>query len=328
MRGKGQTGQREAQSNANVDAFPDEEIDQAAMIRRYPKHAKAVIQNLMKMETTKIQYPLMEQLVVMYAKELLGQPFENQVPGRGGKWSRGSRGRGRGRGSETPSNNRHTSAPDLSDFSKQQKYRGILVFLPGYAEIATLHEALTSNPQIRDMTDNGKYCFALHSTLSSEEQKRVFQNPPDGIVKIIISTNVAETSITIDDVVLVLDAGKMKETRFDPMKGMVSLDECWVSKANAIQRRGRAGRVSSGKCIHLFTSHKFDHVLQAQQLPEMHRTPLEQLCLRIKILPFLKGKISQVLERVIEPPSLSAVNAAIKMLQGLQVGGLKDTYCD
>lgn len=68
--------------------------------------------------------------------------------------------------------------------------------------------------------------------------------------------------------------------RYDASKRMESLEDSWVSRANALQRKGRAGRVASGVCFHLFTSHCFQHQLADQQLPEIQRVPLEQLCLR------------------------------------------------
>lgn len=163
--------------------------------------------------------------------------------------------------------------------------------------------------------------YPLHSSLSNEEQQAVFTRPPEGVTKIIISTNIAETSVTIDDVVYVIDSGRMKEKRlemlqymalqdwswailcktihelyctvsihcylnglcmfrYDASRSMESLEDVWVSRANALQRRGRAGRVASGVCFHLFTSHRFTHHLSQQQLPEIQRVPLEQLCLR------------------------------------------------
>ena len=75
-----------------------------------------------------------------------------------------------------------------------------------------------------------------------------------------ISTNMAETSITIDDCVFVIDVGRMKEKRFDPNKNMESLDTVWVSKANALQRKGRAGRVMEGYCFHLYTQFRWNIV--------------------------------------------------------------------
>jgi ATP-dependent RNA helicase DHX57 len=78
--------------------------------------------------------------------------------------------------------------------------------------------------------------------------------------KVVLATNIAETAITIDDVSFVVDTGRMKENRYDPQRRMSSLDDCLVSRANARQRRGRAGRVREGVAVHLFTSHRHDKV--------------------------------------------------------------------
>lgn len=103
----------------------------------------------------------------------------------------------------------------------------------------------------------GKFLIVpLHSTLSNEEQNLVFKKIGD-VRKIVLSTNLAETSITIDDCVFVIDSGKMKETRFNANQNMESLETCWVSRANAMQRKGRAGRVMPGVCVHLYTSYKY-----------------------------------------------------------------------
>ena len=88
----------------------------------------------------------------------------------------------------------------------------------------------------------------LHSSLSSQEQSRVFDVPPPGIRKIVISTNIAETSVTIPDVVFVVDTARVKENRYDETSQLSVLEEAWVSQANGRQRRGRAGRVRSGVC--------------------------------------------------------------------------------
>ena len=104
-----------------------------------------------------------------------------------------------------------------------------------------------------------------------------------------ISTNIAETSVTIDDCVFVVDCGKMKEKRFDSNRDMESLESVWTTRANASQRKGRAGRVMPGVCIHLFTSHRFQFHMSQQPVPEIHRVPLDQLLMNIKILPNFDG---------------------------------------
>ncbi|XP_062912424.1 putative ATP-dependent RNA helicase DHX57 isoform X1 [Mobula hypostoma] len=194
----------------------------------------------------------------------------------------------------------------------------VLIFLPGLADIKLLYEQLQCNPLFNNK--HGKRClvYPLHSSLSSEEQQAVFLHPPEGTTKIIISTNIAETSVTIDDIVYVIDSGKMKEKRYDPCKGMESLEDTWVSRANAQQRKGRAGRVASGVCFHLFTSHCYLHHLQELQLPEIKRVPLEQLCLRIKLLDiFADLDLEFVLSRLIEVPTEESLKAAKNRLQDL-----------
>uniref|UniRef100_A0A8C6V6M1 Putative ATP-dependent RNA helicase DHX57 n=1 Tax=Naja naja TaxID=35670 RepID=A0A8C6V6M1_NAJNA len=197
----------------------------------------------------------------------------------------------------------------------------VLIFLPGLAEIQALYNRLQSNAMFNNRHSKRCVVYRLHSTLSSEDQQSVFFQPPLGITKIIISTNIAETSITINDVVYVIDSGKMKEKRYDPSKGMESLEDSYVSKANALQRKGRAGRVASGVCFHLFSSHHYNHHLLKHQLPEIQRVPLEQLCLRIKILEmFSTRKLQSVLSQLIEPPTAESINASKKRLQ--DVGAL------
>ncbi|XP_072265233.1 putative ATP-dependent RNA helicase DHX57 [Pyxicephalus adspersus] len=194
----------------------------------------------------------------------------------------------------------------------------VLVFLPGMAEIKLLYEQLQSNALFSNRRSKRCVIYPLHSSLSNEEQQAVFLKPSPGVTKIIISTNIAETSITIDDIIYVIDSGKMREKRYDPSKSMESLEETWVSKANAIQRKGRAGRVTSGVCFHLFTSHHYHYHLLEQQPPEIHRIPLEQLCLRIKILDmFSECHLDTVLCQLIEPPRVESVQTSKLRLQDL-----------
>ena len=98
--------------------------------------------------------------------------------------------------------------------------------------------------------------YFLHSLVNMSDQKAVFDPSPEGHRKIILSTNIGETSITINDVVYVVDTGKINMTSFDPIKNMTSLKGEWVSQSNAKQRAGRAGRVREGICYHLFSLNK------------------------------------------------------------------------
>ncbi|XP_028292887.1 putative ATP-dependent RNA helicase DHX57 [Gouania willdenowi] len=99
----------------------------------------------------------------------------------------------------------------------------VLVFMPGMAEIRMLYEKLQSNTMFNNKGSSRCVVYPLHSSLSNEEQKAIFSRPPDGVTKIIISTNIAETSVTIDDVVYVIDSGKMKEkTRLDYCNALYS----------------------------------------------------------------------------------------------------------
>ena len=118
----------------------------------------------------------------------------------------------------------------------------ILVFMPGMFEIGALHAALTSDRALADRLR----VLPLHSSLASSDQLRVFDRPPRGVRKVVISTNIAETSITIDDIVYVVDSGRAKENRYDPVNRLPQLVDTWISTANRRQRRGRAGRVRPG----------------------------------------------------------------------------------
>ncbi|KAM3962013.1 LOW QUALITY PROTEIN: putative ATP-dependent RNA helicase DHX57 [Aphomia sociella] len=200
----------------------------------------------------------------------------------------------------------------------------ILIFLPGIAEIMSLHDQLAESPVFSPK--KGKYLLVpLHSTLSSEEQSLVFKNTKPGVRKIVLSTNIAETSVTIDDCVFVIDCGRMKEKRFDSNRNMESLDLVWVSRANAKQRRGRAGRVMPGVCVHLYTSHRYNYHILEQPVPEIHRIPLEQLLLKVKILPLFQDmSVHEVLGKTVEPPSKSNIDGALSRLQ--DIGALDKAF--
>ncbi|KAJ5888777.1 hypothetical protein N7495_008818 [Penicillium taxi] len=196
------------------------------------------------------------------------------------------------------------TAPEMEHYSK-----AILVFMPGLAEIRRLNDELLAEPTFqRDWI-----VHALHSSIASEDQERAFNVPPEGVRKIVIATNIAETGITIPDITAVIDTGKEKTMRFDERRQLSRLVESFISRANAKQRRGRAGRVQNGICFHLFTKHRHDSLLAEQQTPEILRLSLQDLVLRVKICKL--GEVEPTLLEALDPPSSKNIRRAIDALK-------------
>ena len=149
------------------------------------------------------------------------------------------------------------TSPNYTSYSK-----ATLVFLPGLAEIRRLSDMLIGHSEFT----TGWSILPLHSTIAMEEQERVFKLPPEGVRKIILSTNIAETGITVPDVTCVIDTGKHREMRFDERRQLSRLIDTFISRANAKQRRGRAGRVQKGLCFHLFTKARHDTMVCPDRL--------------------------------------------------------------
>ncbi|KAH9864527.1 hypothetical protein J1614_010462 [Plenodomus biglobosus] len=191
----------------------------------------------------------------------------------------------------------------LGHFSK-----AVLVFLPGIAEIRQLNEMLVGHPSF----DANWYIYPLHSTISSEDQQAAFHIPPPGVRKIVLATNIAETGVTIPDITCVIDTGKHKEMRFDERRQLSRLAQSFISRANAKQRRGRAGRVQEGLCYHLFTKHRHDTLMAEQQTPEMLRLSLQDLVMRTKICKL--GDIEATLSQALDPPSSRNIRRSIDAL--------------
>jgi ATP-dependent RNA helicase DHX29 len=189
----------------------------------------------------------------------------------------------------------------------------VLIFMPGLGEIRRMNDLLTEHHAFGD--ENSFRLYPLHSTLSSDNQSAVFDVPPQGVRKIVIATNIAETGITIPDITCVIDTGKHREMRFDEKRQLSRLVETFVAKSNAAQRRGRAGRVQNGLCFHLFTKIRHDTLLADHPLPEMMRLSLSDLALRIKIMKVKIGtSIEDVLSRALDPPTPVNVQRAISAL--------------
>ncbi|KAG1790271.1 P-loop containing nucleoside triphosphate hydrolase protein [Suillus plorans] len=122
----------------------------------------------------------------------------------------------------------------------------------------------------------------LYSLLPSEKQMRVFDTPPPGYRLVVVSTNVAETSLTIPNIRYVIDSGRAKERHYDIASGIQSFQVSWISKASAAQRAGRAGRTGPGHCYRLYSSALYEHYFESFSQPEILRTPIEGVVLQMK----------------------------------------------
>uniref|UniRef100_A0A8C5EDD9 ATP-dependent RNA helicase DHX29 n=1 Tax=Gouania willdenowi TaxID=441366 RepID=A0A8C5EDD9_GOUWI len=186
----------------------------------------------------------------------------------------------------------------------------VLVFLPGLAHIQQLYDLILSDKRFRAKS---RYrIIPLHSTLSSKDQAAAFTVPPAGIRKIVLSTNIAETGVTIPDVVFVIDTGKTKENKYHESSQMSSLVETFVSKASALQRQGRAGRVRNGFCFRLYPKFRFDAFMD-YSVPEILRVPLEELCLHIMKCQY--GSPEEFLSRALDAPQPQSVSNAVSLLR-------------
>ena len=207
-----------------------------------------------------------------------------------------------------------------------QDANAVLVFLPGWDEITRLRDALE---QSRAFGNKSRYqILPLHSMISQAEQRVVFQRPSKNVRKIILSTNIAETSITIDDVAIVIDSGRQKEKSFDPYTGIATLMSGWVSKASARQRRGRAGRCREGLAFKMYSRQRYD-AMDEYQAPELMRTPLDEMVLQVKLFEPTGGatgteshKIADFLSKAPEPPVSKAVESAVALLE--RIGALEE----
>uniref|UniRef100_A0A8D2J2L5 RNA helicase n=1 Tax=Varanus komodoensis TaxID=61221 RepID=A0A8D2J2L5_VARKO len=186
----------------------------------------------------------------------------------------------------------------------------VLIFLPGLAHIQQLYDLISTDRRF-DLRQRHQL-IALHSVLSTQDQAAAFTLPPLGVRKIVLATNIAETGITIPDVVFVIDTGRTKENRYHESSQMSSLEETFVSKASALQRQGRAGRVRDGFCFRMYTKDRFESFLD-YSVPEILRVPLEELCLHI--MKCNLGSPEDFLSKALDPPQAQVVGNAMNLLR-------------
>ena len=210
------------------------------------------------------------------------------------------------------------AAAVVAHLAKTTDEGAILTFLPGLDEILKLERLLRMDmPFAVNFQDASKFkILVLHSSISNDSQAEVFDSVPQGCRKIILATNIAETSVTIPDVRYVVDTGKMREKRFNQSQGLSKLECTWISQSNSKQRAGRAGRVQNGFYYALFSQGRLA-MMRATGLPEMLRSDLQNVCLDVKTQS-ANTSIAKFLAGAIEPPPPQAVAHAIENLQTLE----------
>lgn len=215
-------------------------------------------------------------------------------------------------------------ATTIAHIAKTSNQGAVLAFLPGLDEIVKVEKwltgALTRDPSGAGLLgvnfrDTSKFkIYMLHSSIAAG-QAEVFETLPPGCRKIILATNIAETSITIPDVQYVVDTGKARQKQYDQIQRITNFKCTWISKSNSKQRAGRAGRVQNGNYYALFPKERYE-LMSASPLAEMQRSDLQETCLAIKAHSF-NVPIREFLAESFQPPLSKAVDASVISLEAL-----------
>ncbi|XP_047044958.1 pre-mRNA-splicing factor ATP-dependent RNA helicase DEAH1-like isoform X2 [Lolium rigidum] len=189
----------------------------------------------------------------------------------------------------------------------------ILVFLTGQEEIETVDEILKHKTRGLGTKIPELNICPIYANLPTELQAKIFETTPEGSRKVVLATNIAETSLTIDGIKYVIDPGFCKIKSYNPRTGMESLLINPISKASANQRAGRSGRTGPGKCFRLYTSYNYMHDLEDNTVPEIQRTNLANVVLTLKSL----GIHDLVNFDFMDPPPSEALLKALEQLFAL-----------
>jgi ATP-dependent RNA helicase DHX8/PRP22 len=189
----------------------------------------------------------------------------------------------------------------------------ILLFLTGQEEIDTSCEILFERMKALGPSVPELIILPVYSALPSEMQSKIFDPAPPGSRKVVIATNIAETSITIDHIYYVIDPGFVKQNAYDPKLGMDSLVVTPISQAQAKQRSGRAGRTGPGKCFRLYTEAAFQSEMLPTSIPEIQRQNLSNTILMLKAMG-----INDLLHfDFMDPPPTNTMLTALEELYAL-----------
>ena len=189
----------------------------------------------------------------------------------------------------------------------------VLVFLTGQEEIETCQEQLEERKRRLGSKIKELMIVPIYANLPSDMQAKVFEPTPPGARKVVLATNIAETSLTIDNIIYVIDPGFNKQNSYNARSGMESLIVTPVSQASANQRAGRAGRVAPGKCFRLYTAWAFKHELEANTVPEIQRVNLGNVVLLLKSL----GINDLIHFDFLDPPPHETLVLALEQLYAL-----------
>ncbi|XP_055921348.1 pre-mRNA-splicing factor ATP-dependent RNA helicase DHX16 [Eupeodes corollae] len=189
----------------------------------------------------------------------------------------------------------------------------ILVFLTGQDEIETCQEVLQDRIKRLGSKLKELLVIPVYANLPSDMQAKIFEPTPPNARKVILATNIAETSLTIDNIVYVIDPGFAKQNNFNSRTGMESLMVVPISKASANQRAGRAGRTAPGKCFRLYTSWAYKHELEDNTVPEIQRINLGNAVLMLKAL----GINDLIHFDFLDPPPHETLVLALEQLYAL-----------
>ncbi|TFY69073.1 hypothetical protein EVG20_g3309 [Dentipellis fragilis] len=212
----------------------------------------------------------------------------------------------------------HAAITTVFQIHTTQPRGDILVFFTGQDEIEAAQENLTETARALGNKVAELIVCPIYANLPSDMQAKIFEPTPEGARKVVLATNIAETSITIDGVVFVIDPGFVKQNSYNPRTGMSSLVVVPCSRASANQRAGRAGRVGPGKAFRLYTKWAYTNELEANTVPEIQRTNLGMTVLLLKSL----GINDLIGFEFMDPPPGETLMRALELLYAL--GALND----